>query len=109
MANQSTVDGVFSALSDPTRRAVVRRLGGGPATVTHLATPFDMRLPSFLKHLRVLEDSGIIRTRKQGRTRTCMLRPESLEIASAWLETQRQSWEANTDRLEVFVTKEHQS
>lgn len=73
--------------------------------MSDLAAPFDMRLPSFLKHVRVLEDCGMIRTRKDGRVRTCMLRRERLEVVDSWLDEQRRSWEAATDRLEAFVTE----
>lgn len=104
MANHTQLDGVFAALADPTRRAVVRRLGRGPASVGELAEPFDMKLPSFLKHVRVLEVHGVIRTTKTGRVRTCALRPERLAQATGWLEAQRQTWEARTDRLEQLVT-----
>ncbi|HLG59559.1 MAG TPA: metalloregulator ArsR/SmtB family transcription factor [Vicinamibacterales bacterium] len=102
------LDGVFLALSDATRRAVLARLCHGPATVSDLAQPFDMALPSFLKHVRVLEGSGWIATRKQGRVRTCSLRPNTLEVSQRWLLTQQHVWEARTDRLEQFVTGESQ-
>ena len=71
MANLQRLDGVFHALADPTRRAVVQRLSQGPASVSELAELFDMKLPSFMKHLRVLEDSGLVHSKKVGRVRTC--------------------------------------
>jgi DNA-binding transcriptional ArsR family regulator len=98
------LDGVFQALADPTRRAVLGRLGRGPASVTELARPFAMALPSFMKHIRLLEGSGLIRTRKQGRVRTCAIEPAPFAAAESWLATQRGVWEARTDRLERFVT-----
>ena len=98
------LDGIFQALADPTRRAVVQRLSKGPASISELAEPFDMALPSFMKHIRLLEDSGWIQTRKQGRIRTCGLDKKSLAAAEAWLSAQRAVWEARTDRLEQFVT-----
>jgi DNA-binding transcriptional ArsR family regulator len=98
------LDGIFQALADPTRRAVLRRLGRGPATVSELAKPFDMALPSFMKHIRFLEGSGWIRTRKRGRVRTCAIEKKPLAAAEAWLSAQRALWEARTDRLEQFVT-----
>ncbi|MYZ50461.1 ArsR/SmtB family transcription factor [Propylenella binzhouense] len=102
---QASLDGLFLALSDPTRRAVLARLGEGPASVSELARPFDMALPSFLKHVRLLEATGFIRTRKAGRVRTATLRPEAFAAAEGWLAAQRALWEARTDRLELFVTR----
>ena len=100
---QGRLDVIFQALADPTRRAVLGRLGQGPASITELAKPFDMALPSFLKHIRMLEGGGLIRTRKAGRVRTCTLQARSLVDAEAWLAEQRALWEARTDRLEQFV------
>ena len=99
------LSGVFQALADPTRRAVLGRLGEGPASVSDLARPFDMALPSFMKHIRMLEGSGLIRTRKAGRVRTCALETEALRAAETWLSGQRALWEGRTDRLEQFVTR----
>ena len=99
------LDDVFQALADPTRRAVLGRLGSGPATVGELAEPFDMTLPSFMKHIHVLERSGWIRTHKTGRVRACTIERTNLDAASAWLEQQRSVWESRTDRLEQFVTR----
>ena len=98
------LDDIFQALADPTRRAVVQRLGRGPASVSELAEPFDMALPSFMKHIRFLEASGWIRTRKEGRVRTCTIEGKPLAAATAWLADQRALWEGRTDRLEQFVT-----
>ena len=100
----SQLDGVFHALADPTRRAVLGRLGTGPASVGELAAPFDMALPSFMKHIRYLENAGWIRTRKTGRVRTCTLEKESFDVIETWLSEQRSIWEGRTDRLELFVT-----
>jgi DNA-binding transcriptional ArsR family regulator len=104
---QARLDGVFHALADPTRRAVLGRLGRGPATVSELAKPFDMALPSFMKHIRLLEGNGFIRTRKHGRVRTCTLERKPFAAAEAWLADQHALWEARTDRLERFVTATH--
>lgn len=98
------LDGIFQALADPTRRAVLARLGTGPASVSDLARPFDMALPSFMKHIHALEESGLIRSRKEGRVRMCAIEPDSFAAVEAWLSTQRAIWEARTDRLEQFVT-----
>lgn len=97
---------VFMALADPTRRAVIDRLGRGPASVSELARPFDIGLPSFMKHLRVLEDSGMISTRKEGRTRTCTIDGSGLTEAEEWLSAQRTIWEGRAARLEAFVLRE---
>ena len=98
------LDSIFQALADPTRRAVLGRLGKGPASISDLARPFDMALPSFMKHIHFLEDSGLIRTRKEGRVRTCVIKKRAFAAAETWLSAQRAIWEARTDRLEQFVT-----
>lgn len=100
----SHLDAAFQALADPTRRAVLGRLGTGPASIGELAAPFEMALPSFMKHIRYLENTGWIRTRKTGRVRTCTLERKSFEAIEAWLGEQRSIWEGRTDRLERFVT-----
>ena len=94
---------IFLALADPTRRAVLGRLGRGPASISELAKPFDMALPSFMKHVRLLEDSGWIRTRKQGRVRTCTIEQKAMAAADAWLAKQRALWEARFDRFDAVV------
>jgi DNA-binding transcriptional ArsR family regulator len=98
------LNGIFQALADPTRRAVLGRLGKGPASISELAKPFDMALPSFMKHIHLLEGSGLIRTRKEGRVRTCAIEKKPFAVVEAWLSTQRALWEGRTDRLEQFVT-----
>lgn len=103
---QSQLDGIFQALADPTRRAVVGRLGRGPASVGELAAPFDMALPSFMKHIHMLEQSGLIRTSKTGRVRTCEMDRARLAAVDGWLNEQRAIWEGRTDRLERFVTQD---
>lgn len=100
---------VFKALGDPTRLAVVQRLGRGPAATSELADGFDMALPSFLQHLKVLEDSGLVASHKQGRVRTYRLTPEPLRAAERWLSEQRDVWERRLDRLDEHLheMKEH--
>ena len=98
------LDGLFQALADPTRRAVLGRLGQGPASISELARPFDMALPSFMKHIHLLEESGWIRTHKEGRVRTCVLERKPFTAVQSWLSEQRALWEGRTDRLESFVT-----
>ena len=98
------LDAVLLALADPTRRRIVRRLGRGPASVGELARPFEMTLPSFMKHVRALETSGVIRTTKTGRVRSCELNRDRLALVDDWLAEQRELWSDRTDRLEAFVT-----
>ena len=98
------LDGVFVALADPTRRAVIRRLGRGSTSVGDLSREFPMTLPSFMKHVRTLETNGLIRTTKAGRVRTCVLNRERLALVDDWLAEQRRTWEDRADRLEHFVT-----
>lgn len=104
MANQlPSLDRVFHALSDPTRRGILARLTRGPATVSELARPLPMALPSVVQHLRVLEDSGLIRSEKVGRVRTCHVAPAALTAAERWLAEQRAYWERRLDRLEAYL------
>ncbi|SNS62046.1 DNA-binding transcriptional regulator, ArsR family [Asanoa hainanensis] len=100
------LDGVFVALADPTRRGVVRRLGRGPTSVGDLAREFPMTLPSFMKHVRTLETSGLIHTVKVGRVRTCVLNRERLALLDDWLADQRAVWEGRTDRLATLLAEE---
>ncbi len=97
------LDSIFHGLADPTRRAVIARLAAGPAPVSELAAPHGMALPSFLKHLRVLEAGGWIESAKAGRIRTCRLKPEAARAAEGWLGQQRLLWEARLDRLDAFL------
>lgn len=107
MPNYSDVlDGTFGALASPTRRRVLVELSRGPAAVTELARPFDMALPSFLRHITLLEAAGCVATAKSGRVRTCRLMPDPLERAQGWLVEQRAVWEGRTDRLERFLLEE---
>lgn len=104
MANYSIpVDRLFHALGDPTRLAIVERLAKGPATVSELASPAAMALPSFLKHLKVLDDAGLVRSEKAGRVRTCRLERAALSAAERWVEVQRQAWNHRLDALEGFI------
>ncbi|HGM6067724.1 TPA: ArsR/SmtB family transcription factor [Stenotrophomonas maltophilia] len=98
---------IFHALADPTRCAIVAALGQGPCTVSMLAEPFQMALPSLMKHLAVLERSGVVRSHKQGRIRTCELVPARLGQAEQWLAEQRVLWDARADRMVDFVETLH--
>ena len=103
--HSTPLDLAFHALSDPTRRAVVSRLARGEAPVSDLAAPFDMALPSFVQHLKVLEDCGLITSEKRGRSRWCRLVPECFDEAMTWLESERRRWAAQLDQLEVYLDK----
>ena len=96
---------VFQALADPTRRSVLERLSGGPAPVSELARPFKMALPSFLQHLNVLEDCGLVQSRKAGRVRTYHLAPQPLKTAEDWMASQRSLWERRLDQLDSYLLK----
>ena len=106
MPNQSlALDRVFHALADPSRRAIVERLTRGPASVSELAKPLPMALPSVVQHLRVLEDSGLVRSEKVGRVRTCRIEPAPLSTAEGWIAEQRALWEGRLDRLEAYLNE----
>lgn len=97
------LDTLFQTLGDPTRRAILERLARGPATVTELAAPFDMALPSFLGHIQRLEVSGLVTTAKTGRVRTVTLVPGAFTPVRSWLDEQRALWEGRLDRLDAYV------
>lgn len=97
------VDNVFRALSDPTRRHVLERLSRSSASVSELAEPFEMALPSFLQHLRILEESGLVKSHKTGRVRTYELSPKRLKLAEDWLSRQRSLWERRLDQLDAYL------
>ncbi len=97
------LDLAFHALSDPTRRAVVSRLVEGELSVSALAKPFDMALPSFTQHLKVLEDCGLIVSEKRGRIRWCRLVPTRFDEAANWMDAERRRWAARLDRLEDYL------
>lgn len=102
-ATAEAVDTVFRALADPTRRRVLERLAVRPASVSDLAAPFDMALPSFVQHLKVLEESGLVASRKEGRIRTYRLVPSRLKQAEGWLARQRAHWERRLDQLDDYL------
>jgi len=104
MPNQSAqLSRVFQALADPTRRAVLERLSSGPAPMSELAQPFDMALPSFSQHLDVLENCGLVKSRKSGRVRTYKLAPQRMKTAENWLTKQRTMWERRLDQLDDYL------
>ena len=97
------LDVAFHALANATRRAVIERLLKGPATVAKLARPFRMALPSFMQHLDVLEDAGLVRSWKEGRSRTVEIVPEQLGRAEGWLNKQRATWEQRLNQFDAYV------
>ena len=99
----ANLDRLFEALADPTRRLMVERLSRGPASVSELAAPLPMSLPAVVQHLHVLEDSGLIRTQKVGRTRTCMIDTSALSQVEQWINDRRTGWEKRLDRLGAFL------
>jgi len=101
--HQQSIEQTFIALSDPTRRAVVQALSEGPATVSQLADPFDMALPSFTQHLGVLEAAGLVMSKREGRSRVCSLNPSALKDAENWMASYRQQWESRMDRFEAHL------
>ncbi len=103
--NPAVVDGIFRALSDPTRRGVLERLSRRPASVSELAAPYAMALPSFVEHLKVLETSGLVRSHKTGRVRTYELAAGQLKLAEDWLSRQRSLWERRLDQLDDYLLK----
>ena len=100
-----SADAIFHALSSPTRRKVLERLSAGPATVSELAAPFGMQLPSFVQHLSVLEQSRLVRSKKRGRVRTYEIAPQRLKVVEDWLAARRQLWEARLDRFDQYVKR----
>jgi DNA-binding transcriptional ArsR family regulator len=100
---QRAVDKLFHALADPTRRAMIERLGVGPTSVSELGKPFAVSLSAIGQHLRVLEASGLVVTRKEGRVRTVELAPAALRTAEDWFASHRKQWERRFDRLGVLL------
>src|ERR1700688_4920474 len=106
MLNQSSsLDLMFQALADPGRRVMVERLCRGPASVSELAKPLAMSLPAVMQHLQVLEASGLVRSEKLGRVRTCRIEPEALRSAEQWISERRTSWERRLDRLGDYLAE----
>ena len=103
MVQAAVTDDVFHALSNSTRRKILEQLSVGPATVSDLAAPFDMKLPSFVQHLSVLEESRLVKSKKEGRVRTYEIAPERFKVAEDWLTERRQMWESRLDRFDEYV------
>ncbi|HYB10220.1 MAG TPA: metalloregulator ArsR/SmtB family transcription factor [Alphaproteobacteria bacterium] len=94
-----TLDRVFHALADPTRRGILERLSRSEASVSELARPLEISLAAVVQHIQILEESGVILTRKKGRVRTCRLSPQALDLAEAWIKQRRALWEHRFDQL----------
>jgi DNA-binding transcriptional ArsR family regulator len=103
MVQSAVADDVFYALSNATRRKVLEQLSVGPATVSELAAPFDMKLPSFVQHLSVLEQSRLVKSKKRGRVRTYQIAPERFKVVEDWLTARRRLWEARLDQFDQYV------
>lgn len=103
LKDSTRLDRAFQALADPARRGMLARLAQGPATVSELAQPLDMSLPAVMQHLQALEGSGLIRSEKKGRVRTCRLNPGVLSSAEQWIVDRRSEWEKRHDRFEEYV------
>ncbi|HTR83033.1 MAG TPA: metalloregulator ArsR/SmtB family transcription factor [Reyranella sp.] len=99
------LDLAFQALADPTRRVIIERLARGSASVSELAAPLDMTLSAVVQHLAVLEESGLVRSRKVGRVRTCRLEPKALQGAERWFAERRATWERHLDQLGQFLAE----
>lgn len=104
--SEKEIDLLFQALADPSRRAMVDRLTRGPASVSELGRPLAMSLPAVVQHLHLLEASGLVRTEKLGRVRTCSIEPNTLRTAEAWVAERRTAWEQRLDRLGDFLAEQ---
>jgi len=108
MLNQTRIDQVFHALGDATRRKIVEQLSQGPTSVSDLAKPLGITLAAVVQHLQVLERSGVVRTQKVGRVRTCRIEPTGLNVAADWIAERRSLWERRLDRLGDMLAEEDQ-
>ena len=105
LSQQGQVDRVFHALGDPTRRAMIEKLSKGPITVSRLAKPLDITLAAVVQHLQILEKSGLVRSEKVGRVRTCRIESKGFSVVERWIADRRSLWEARFDRLGTLLTE----
>ncbi len=105
LQHSASLDSMFQALADPARRGMVERLSRGPASVSELARPLSMSLSAVVQHLQVLEASGLVRSEKAGRVRTCRIEPAALRTAEQWITARRTSWERRLDRLGEYLAR----
>lgn len=103
------IDGIFRALGDPTRRALMEKLSDGPISVSRLAEPLAITLAAVMQHLQVLEECGLVRTEKHGRVRTCRIEPAGLDAATQWIADRRSTWERRLDKLGDFLAEEDET
>ncbi len=106
LTRKPDIDRIFHALGDPTRRTIVEKLSHGPVSVTFLATPLQISLAAVVQHLQVLEESGLVRTSKVGRIRTCSIEPSGFTAAEKWIADRRSLWERRLDRLGDLLSEE---
>lgn len=106
LSQRTHVDRVFHALGDPTRRAIIERLSEGPVTVSGLAQPLEISLAAVVQHLQVLQKSGLVRTTKLGRVRTCRMEPRGLSVVERWIKERRSLWERRLDRLGSLLAED---
>jgi DNA-binding transcriptional ArsR family regulator len=104
--HKPNIDQIFHALGDPTRRAIVERLGDGPVSVSQLAAPLSMTLAAVVQHLQILEESGLVRTEKIGRVRTCRINPKGLDAVGKWVSNRRSTWEKRFGQLGDLLAEE---
>jgi DNA-binding transcriptional ArsR family regulator len=104
-AQKAAIHRIFHALSDPTRRAIVERLSEGPVSVTQLSLPFEMSLAAVVQHLQILEESGLVRTEKIGRVRTCRMEPKGFSMLEQWIRDRRTTWENRFDLLDDLLAE----
>jgi DNA-binding transcriptional ArsR family regulator len=109
MQKKPNIDRVFHALGDPTRRSILEKLSEGPVSVSRLAEPLDITLAAVVQHLQVLEESGLVRTEKIGRVRTCRVEPDGISAAEQWLSDRRSRWERRLDRLGDLLAEPDES
>jgi DNA-binding transcriptional ArsR family regulator len=105
LKQRPSIDLAFQALADPSRRVIVERLSRGPASVSQLAEPLPMSLPAVVQHLQVLEASGLVRSEKVGRVRTCRIEPAAMRPVEQWIAARRTSWERRLDRLGDYLAE----
>lgn len=105
LSQSASIDRVFHALGDPTRRAILERLSAGPVSVSRLAKPLDITLAAVVQHLQVLEKSGLVHTQKAGRVRTCRMEPKGFSVAERWISDRRSLWERRLDRLGTLLAE----
>jgi DNA-binding transcriptional ArsR family regulator len=107
-SSKANIHRVFHALGDPTRRSIVEKLSEGPISVSKLAIPLAISLAAVVQHLQILEESGLVRTEKVGRVRTCRVEPAGLSVVEKWVEDRRSMWEKRFDRLGEFLEEEEE-